>query len=199
MTPVEPVVLVVNGSPRKGGNSDLAAARVLDGVRQAGRRGTEVRLRELAFRSCIGCEGCRRAGRCVTEDDLAGVYPEVERSQGIVLISPVHNYNVTAWMKAFVDRLYCYYEFEEPRPGPWSSRLAGQGRKAAVVAIGEQHAREDMGFTLEAMAWPLKALGYEVVREVPVLGVFGRGELAGARDALAELETCGRELAAALG
>ncbi|MFC2004247.1 NAD(P)H-dependent oxidoreductase [Chloroflexota bacterium] len=56
----------------------------------------------------------------------------------MVLISPVYSYNVTALMKAFIDRLYSFYNFSDERPGYWSSQLADQGRKAIIAVVGEQ-------------------------------------------------------------
>ena len=41
-------------------------------------------------------------------------------------------------MKAFIVRLYCFYNFEKSVPGSWTSQLANQKRKAIVVAICEQ-------------------------------------------------------------
>ena len=80
------------------------------------------------------------------------IYPKIKGAKGLVLLSPTHNYNVTAWMKAFIDRLYCFYNFSARRPGDWSSRLAGQGRKSIIASIGEQRNRkEGVGFTLDAM------------------------------------------------
>jgi len=67
-----------------------------------------------------------------------------------------------------IDRLYCFYNFDDNRPGGWSSRLAGQGRKAILAAICEQKNKDDMGFTLDAMRLPLEALGYEIIGELPV-------------------------------
>ncbi|GCA65007.1 hypothetical protein KIPB_015998, partial [Kipferlia bialata] len=34
---------------------------------------------------------------------MTGLYPKVIEAQGLVLVCPVHNYNITAWMKAFID------------------------------------------------------------------------------------------------
>ncbi|MBA7476881.1 hypothetical protein ES707_12277 [subsurface metagenome] len=103
------------------------------------------------------------------------MYPKVIESQGLILVSPTHHYNITAWMKAFIDRLYCFYEFGNDVPRSWSSRLSGQNRKAAIIAICEQENKSDMGFTREAMRLPLEALGYEIVDELAVFKIFKRG------------------------
>jgi multimeric flavodoxin WrbA len=124
------------------------------------------------------------------------IYPKIMEARGLVLISPTHHYNVTAWMKAFIDRLYCYYNFSNDRPRRWSSRLAGQNRKAIIASIGEQKSYEDgVGFTLEAMRLPIEALGYEVIGELPVLGVFDKGGINKQQQLLEKAEHLGSQLA----
>ena len=126
------------------------------------------------------------------------LYPGIIQSGGIVLVSPTHNYHVTAWMKAFIDRLYCFYNFNTSCPRGWSSNLAGQGRRAVLGALCEQENREDMGFTLEAMRLPLVALGYEIIGELPVYRVFHRGGIKECPDILTAASKLGRELARSL-
>lgn len=192
-------ILAVGGSPRAGGNSDKLIAAALMGA--AGRcPGEALYLRDYTFSSCVGCEACRQVKTCAKfHDGMSLIYPRLEQAQGLILASPAHNYNVTAAMKAFIDRLYPYYEFAEQRPGEWSSRLAGQGRKAALLAVCEEPGAAGMGLTLEAMRLPLQALGYEIVAELPVYGVFARGRVAQDAEAMAKAEALGRTLAQSLG
>lgn len=193
---IRPKVLAIGASPRKGGNSDLLLRHFLAGAEKAGVETEEIQLRDCQMTPCIGCELCRKTGECSRFDDgMTSIYPKIIESRGLFLISPVHNYNVTAWMKAFIDRLYCFYDFAEPRPGYWSSKLANQGRKAVVAAVAEQRTKEDMGFTLEAMQMPLEALGYEVTQQFPVLSVFEKGRVAEFPEIIATAEMYGEKLA----
>jgi len=190
-------VLGIGGSPRKDGNSDILLDRVLQGARQAGATTEAVQLRDLSFQSCIGCERCRRDKRCTgLQDDMQGVYPMVERSRGIVAVSPIHGYTVSALVKAFIDRLYCYYDFAEPRPGPVASRLAGQGRQGVIVAVGEQSSWEfgGMDSTLAILRRNLDFLGFQVIGELPVLGVFERAKVLKRPEMLAAAEELGSNL-----
>jgi len=194
-------VLGIGGSPRKGGNTDILLERVLQGAREAGASTEAVQLRDRSFQSCTGCERCRRDERCTgLQDDMQAVYPLFERSLGLVLVSPIHSYTVSALMKAFIDRLYCYYEFTEPRPGPVASRLSGQGRKAVIVAVGEQDTYElgGMDSTLVILRRNLDILGFDIVGELPVLGVFERGEVSKRTGVLESAEQLGMELGRAL-
>lgn len=192
-------ILGVGGSPREGGNSDVLLRQILAGAVEQGAETKTVQLRELEFQGCIGCEKCRRKGICVgLKDDLTPLYPQLLESQGLVLVSPTHNYNVTSWMKAFIDRLYCFYDFDDERPRGWTSRLAGQGRKAVIGAVCEQAQASDLGFTLEGMRRPLEALGYEVIGELVVLRVFDEGAVASDRDVMRQARELGGELVRSL-
>jgi multimeric flavodoxin WrbA len=192
-------ILGVGGSPRRRGNSDVLVQTILAGARAAGGRTRAVQLRDVQYQPCIGCEQCRRSGRCTgLTDGMGHLYPMLEASRGLVLVSPTHNYNVTAWMKAFIDRLYCYYSFDDRRPRGWTSRLAGQGRKAVLAAVCEQEGEEDMGFTLAAMRRPLEALGYAVLAELPVYAIFDRGGVKHHPEILRRADGLGRLLAEAI-
>jgi multimeric flavodoxin WrbA len=172
-------VLGIGGSPRKGGNSDILLEHILKGSEKAGAATEAIRLRDYQYSPCIGCERCRKDNQCRGQQDgMQLIYPKVIESKGLVLISPTHNYNVTAWMKAFIDRLYCFYTYTDDRPRNWSSHLAGQGRKAVIAAIGEQAIpKEATGLTLDAMRLPIEALGYEVIDHIAVIGIFDKGKI----------------------
>ncbi len=197
--PPETKVLGVGGSPRKGGNSDVLLDGVLKGVTARDISAVTVHLRDHQFTGCIGCEKCRKDKICTgLKDGMSLVYPDLIESRGLVLACPTHNYNITAWMKAFIDRMYCFYHFDKNRPRGWSSRLADQGRKAVLVAVCEQVNKADMGFTLEAMRVPLTALGYKIIGELPVFGIFDKGKVKKHDDILAKAGKLGADLAESL-
>jgi len=194
-------VLGVGGSPRQGGNSDIILKHILQGAAEAGAATEEVQLRDYQFEGCIGCERCRKAGECTgLNDGMQLIYPKIRQAAGLVVICPVYSYNVTAIMKAFIDRLYSFYEFSEQRPGPWRSRLGGQGRQAIIAAVGEQATGEEggMDLTMETIRRSILALGYEIVAELPVLGVFQKGRVKERPEVLEKATELGKKLAAAL-
>jgi multimeric flavodoxin WrbA len=197
--PPKSKVVGIGGSPRKGGNSDILLKHILKGVTENKITVDSHQLRNFQYQGCIGCEKCRKDRICTgLKDGMSLIYPDIVESQGLILVSPTHNYNVTSWVKAFIDRLYCFYEFDNNRPRGWSSSLAGQGRKAIIAAICEQKNKEDMGFTLEAMRLPLEALGYEVIGQLPVFNIFDRAKIKDNKEILIEATKLGSELAEAL-
>ena len=189
-------VLGVAGSPRKNGNSDVLVEQVLKGVKHENIQNGLIQLRDIQFQGCIGCEKCRRDRICTgLHDGMTLIYSQIITSKGLVLVSPTHNYNITSWMKAFIDRLYCFYNFKNTRPRAWSSRLADQDRKAVLVAVCEQETKRDMGFTLEAMRIPLKALGYQVIGEQAVFRIFDKGKVNEDAESMEEAFLLGKKLA----
>lgn len=48
-------VLIISGSPRKGGNSDILCDEFAKGAKEAGHQVEKVRLQELTVKSCMAC------------------------------------------------------------------------------------------------------------------------------------------------
>lgn len=195
----EPKVIGIGGSPRKGGNSDVLLKHILKGVNENNIIADKIQLRDFQYQSCIGCERCREDKICTgLKDGMSLLYPQIFEAKGLILVSPTHNYNITAWMKAFIDRLYCFYNFDNNRPRGWSSQLSDQGRKAVLAAICEQKNKDDMGFTLEAMRFSLEALGYEIIGELTVFGVFDKAKVKENKNILTQASKLGSELATSI-
>jgi multimeric flavodoxin WrbA len=189
-------ILALSGSTRAGGNTDTLLGEAARGAASAGARVKTLYLRNYSLASCIGCEQCRGRGYCVRFDDgMSLIYPEIESSRGLILASPVYNYNITALMKAFIDRLYPYYIFSGDNPRQFSSRLIDQGRLGLVMAAGEQKTVRDMSLALPAMAMPLEALGYALSGRLIFRGLFGKHEAAESKTALKRAYDGGKLLA----
>ncbi|MFP3908659.1 MAG: flavodoxin family protein [Archaeoglobaceae archaeon] len=192
-------ILGVGGSPRKKGNSDVMLLKILEGAEDAGAETETVFLRDYKFDSCTGCEKCRTAKACTElQDGMQLLYPKIIDSKGLVLASPSHNYNVSALMKAFIDRLYQFIDFTDDHPRKYSSRLAQQGRKAVLAAVCEQYYDEGMGFTVDGMRLPLETLGYEVVGVVTAELVFHRGKVAKNSQVVSAAYDLGKKMARSL-
>jgi len=192
-------ILGISGSPRRGGNSESMLKAMLEGAGRAGAVTEAVFLRDVTFSSCVGCERCRKDKICTRfMDGMTLLYPKILEARGLVLISPAHNYNVSALMKAFIDRMYCFYEFANTRPRAWSSQLAGQGRKALVAGVCEQEGAESMGVTIDMQRKPITALGYEVIDELAVYSLFDVGAVKKDPDIMDRARTMGADLARAV-
>lgn len=98
-------VLILSGSPRRGGNSDLLCDEFLRGALDAGNRAEKIFLRDKAIAPCSACYYCTQSGGvCATRDDMAGILDKMQAADVIVMASPVYFYSIDAQMKAVIDR-----------------------------------------------------------------------------------------------
>lgn len=97
-------VLILSGSPRRGGNSDLLCDAFAQGAREAGHQTEKIFLRDHSIDYCRACYGCRESGVCVIKDDMAQILEKMHWADVIVMASPVYFYSIDAQMKALIDR-----------------------------------------------------------------------------------------------
>lgn len=100
-------VVAFNGSPRKEGNTSLLIQRVFGELDREGIETEYVHFGGKPLRGCTACLKCveNKDKKCVLPDDgLNGYVAKMEEAQGIILASPVYFSNVTAEMKALIDR-----------------------------------------------------------------------------------------------
>ena len=100
-------IIVLVGSVRKGGNTDLLAQAFAE---SAGKR-HEVELvsvADYAVHPCIGCNSCytSEGHRCFREDDMQQIYEKLKPADVLVIASPVYFYGISAQLKAVIDRLH---------------------------------------------------------------------------------------------
>lgn len=99
-------ILVILGSPRKGGNSETAATTVVNELDHQLNASVEyVRLAELNVSPCIGCGGCEKTGECVVKDDMAEIYLKLDEADIVILSAPTYFYGLSAQIKGCIDRI----------------------------------------------------------------------------------------------
>ena len=98
-------ILILSGSPRKGGNSDILCDEFAKGALEAGNIVEKVFLREKKIGYCTACYYCRdHAGVCAIKDDMSMILEQMHCADSIVLASPVYFYSIDAQMKTLIDR-----------------------------------------------------------------------------------------------
>ena len=99
-------VLILSGSPRKGGNSDLLCDEFMCGAAEAGHDVEKIRVAEKKIGYCSACYTCRQpGGACPKKDDMADILQKIIDADVLVLASPVYFYSIDAQMKALIDRM----------------------------------------------------------------------------------------------
>jgi len=131
-------LLILVGSPRCAGNSATLAKAVQRGAEAAG---VQVGLRfvdDFIASFLRDCRSCRLpSGECsITDRFRALFFEDFLPAQAVVFCSPVYWYGLSAQMKAFFDRTFCYYAASYPD----SARvLDGMSRKRiGLVLVSEE-------------------------------------------------------------
>lgn len=98
-------ILILSGSPRRGGNSDLLCDQFLKGTADAGHEVEKIFLAEKKIGYCRACYYCKNhSGKCVIADDMGEILDKLQAADVIVMASPVYFYSISAQMKAVIDR-----------------------------------------------------------------------------------------------
>ena len=100
-------VLILSGSPRKDGNSDILCNEFMRGAIESGNEVEKIRVAEKKIGFCTGCYACRNTGVCAINDDMDEVMQKLIDADVIVLASPVYFYSIDAQLKALIDRTVC--------------------------------------------------------------------------------------------
>ena len=104
-------VLILSGSPRKNGNSDLLCNEFMRGALESGNEVEKIRITEKKVSPCSACYYCRdHGGVCVHKDDMADILQKMVDADVLVLASPVYFYSINAQLKAVIDRFYANNE-----------------------------------------------------------------------------------------
>jgi multimeric flavodoxin WrbA len=130
-------ITAIIGTYRKGGIVDQAVDAILDSAREQGAETTKIYLIDKHIEFCANCRTCtqqpgEKAGQCVIADDMGGILDEIERSDAIVLASPMNFWTVTAVMKKFIERLVCFAYWPWGKAGP-KLRDKRKTKRAVIV------------------------------------------------------------------
>ena len=101
--------IAINGSPRKGWNTDLLLRQALKGAEDMGAETELIQLSDLTYSGCRSCFACKRAGaetgRCMWKDDLLAVFAKLLSADTVFLGSPIYLGNVSGMMYCLMERL----------------------------------------------------------------------------------------------
>ena len=98
-------VIGINGSARKNGNTSLIIGKVFDELIKEGIETDLIQLADYEIEPCRGCFACEGRGNCVYQNDsFCMIFSRIVEADGIILGSPVYSADVSAKMKAFLER-----------------------------------------------------------------------------------------------
>lgn len=125
-------VLILNGSPRKGGNTSIALDEMVKIFETDGIEAEVVQVGNKAVRGCIACGTCAEKGKCVFDDVVNELAPKFEAADGLVIASPVYYGSANATLIACLDRLFYSTSFDKTMKVGASVVVARRGGLSAT-------------------------------------------------------------------
>lgn len=125
-------VLILNGSPRVGGNTTTAIAELEKVFREEGVEVETVQVGALEIRGCIACNKCAEGGGCVFDDIVNELSPKFEAADGLIVASPVYYAGANATLVACLTRLFYSTRFNKTMKVGASVAVARRGGCSAT-------------------------------------------------------------------
>ncbi len=150
-------IVILNGSPRKTGNTSALIKAFTEGAESAGNTVTTFFLDGMNIHGCKGCFGghSSQACPCVQKDDMDKIYPAVKESDVVVLATPLYYWNMSGQIRTAIDRLFALEEGD-------GNLLRGNDRSGVLLMAAEGHGFEDVllyyDHLMEHLRW--KNLGH---------------------------------------
>jgi len=130
--------LVLSSSPRRNGNSATLAHAVAAGLEQAGHQAKFVAVDDIVSSFLRDCRTCRRAdGECGIEDQFRETFmDQFLNAEGFIAATPIYWYGMSAQLKAFFDRMFCYVAASHPQSTSVVAKM--QGKRIGLVLTSEE-------------------------------------------------------------
>lgn len=106
-------VVVLLGSPRKNGNTNILCDEFIKGAKETGANIKKIFIQEKNINYCVGCSECyiKKEKYCqVFDDDMKEILDDIDNADVIVFASPVYFYTITGQMKTVIDRMTPRYQ-----------------------------------------------------------------------------------------
>ena len=106
-------VLILNGSPRKDGNTSIAIREMVSIFNQEGVEAEIVQIGGQDIRGCIACGHCYETGKCVFNDIVNEIAGKFEEADGLVIATPVYYASANGTIVSCLDRLFYSTNFDK--------------------------------------------------------------------------------------
>lgn len=163
-------IIILNGSPRKSGNTAALTAAFRKGAEEAGNTVTEFFLGSMKINGCKGCfcGGKNPASPCVQKDDMDQIYPVYKEADMVVLASPLYYWTISGQLKSAFDRLFAVAECNSDYQNPI--------KETALIMAAEGNGFEETLYWYDRLE---KHLGWKSIGKVLCGGVMAAGDITG--------------------
>lgn len=100
-------ILLINGSPRKNGNTEIMSDTFLQAASENGHPTEKINLYSTKVNPCLGCDYCRsHDSACVQKDGMDDIYLAMDKADLVVFASPLYSCGLSAQLVAVLNRFY---------------------------------------------------------------------------------------------
>lgn len=161
-------IVVITGSPRKGGNSFAMTDSFIKAAEEKGHTIMRFDAAMMNVGGCHACETCYKTGKaCSFDDDFNSIAPAILEADAVVFTMPVYWYSIPAQIKGVIDKMFSFC-------------VAGKdiaGKACGLIACCEEN---DMS-VLDGVRIPLERsaalLKWHMAGEVLIPGVLNTGDI----------------------
>lgn len=125
-------ILLLNGSPRKNGNTAIALREMEETFAAEGIATETVQVGQSAVRGCLSCGYCSKNGKCAIDDIVNELAPKFESADGLVIASPVYYASANGTLISLCDRLFYSTSFDKTMKVGASVAVARRGGCSAT-------------------------------------------------------------------
>lgn len=163
-------IIVLNGSPRKYGNTSALVEAFQQGAEAAGNTVTVFHLDGMNIHGCKGCfgGGKNHISPCVQKDDMEQIYPVYKEADLVVLATPLYYWTISGQLKCAFDRLFAVAECDPNYRNP--------KKDCCLLMAAEGNGFEETVFWYDRL---MKHLGWQDKGKVLCGGVMAVGDIQG--------------------
>lgn len=163
-------IVILNGSPRKRGNTSALTSAFTKGAIEAGNQVTEFFLYDMNIKGCKGCFGGGRNcdSPCVQKDDMDRIYPIYREADIVVLASPLYYWTISGQLKTAFDRLFAIAECDPNYHNPKKSSI--------LIMAAEGYGFEESEYWYDRLE---QHIGWKSLGKVLCGGVMAVGDIEG--------------------
>ena len=177
-------ILILNGSPRKNGNTSALVEAFARGAEEGGSKVVPVFLGDMTIHGCKGCFGGGKNpdSPCVQKDDMEKLYPVYRQADVVVLASPLYYWSISGQLKTAFDRLFAVAECDPDYRNP--------PKESVLLMAAEGHGFEESLYWYDRLE---QHIGWKSLGKVLCGGVMAVGDIQG-RPELEEAYRLGRSV-----
>lgn len=185
------LIVGLNGSPRRNGNSARLLEEALRSARGSGATVLRFDLAFLDISPCRACEDCFTDGECVIRDEMDAIYKALEEADAVIVSSPIYFSGMSSYAKIAVDRCQALWARRKVLKAP---RKLAAG--AIILVAAQPNAKFDNAVS-ELRAF-LIGIGVDPGEVLKVAGADGPSYSEDHPDVLAKAGDLGRGLISSL-